>query len=499
MFTILRVQDQTSPCYYILEQHHYRELDEALLRRQIPQFSSLNEAARAKAFKRFLRSCTVLDCGALPHHLPNYHHPRDKWGHKLALSVADFRAGALALLSVGELFQDHSVGFSLVADLLGGMWCTKLRALEPCYQPVTSFHSTAPQIEEALTALVRAVVTRKRWKHKRIKIRRKAVLDYRAKNRTLPHHIQDFSRVKIHVPRGGCPSLKIPCPYRDTVALVIGASSQQLQEAAPYLQDAAVLLLNSSSCAELKGRQIRSSAIAAYNSSILENIVQERERISLILDLWRNLSRSRHAKQIIHAAKESFGPPDSRYISVILDPRKLNQAIRHQLLLAFLDQMEDYDLLTSEELTAYRSAIKDIYDPEPLPEQPIRHADDADVFLEAMRTLAAQSSIAGPDEPFRKADKYLGAWRVISGERYLVMPEDRWAKAYRKWVREDKAIDSTLFQKDGWEKALQKLLAERELIKAPSAGSRYRYDLYGLGKRDNTYVVAVPAALLNLS
>ena len=253
MFTLLRLQDQTGARYYTLEQHHYRELDEALLRRQIPHFNSLNEAARAKAFKRFLRSCTVLDCGALPHHLPNYHHPRDKCGHKLALSMADFRTGALALLSVGELFQDHSVGFSLVADLLGGMWCTKLRALEPCYQPVTSFHSTAPQIEEALTALVRAVVTRKRWKYKRIKIRRTAILDYRVKSWTLPHHIQDFSRVKIHVPRGGCPSLKIPCPYQDTAALVIGASSQQLQEAAPYLQNAAVLLLNSAGCAELKG------------------------------------------------------------------------------------------------------------------------------------------------------------------------------------------------------------------------------------------------------
>lgn len=499
MITIFRLQDYTGPRYYTLEQHQYRVLDEALLRRQIPHFNLLNEAARAKAFKRFLRSCTVFDCGALPHHLPNYHRPRDKYGRKIALSMADFRAGALALLSVGELFQDHSVGFSLVADLLGGMWCTKLRALEPCYQSVTSFHSTAPQIEAALTALVRAVVTRKRWKHKRIKVRRTAVLDYRVKGWTLPHHIQDFSRVKIHVPRGGGPSLKIPCSYQDTVALVIGASSQQLQEAAPYLQNAAVLLLNSAGCAELKGRQIRSSAIAAYDSSLLETIVQERGRISLILDWWRRLSRSRYAKQIIHAAKESFGPPDSRYVAVTLDPKKLNQAIRHQLLLTFLDQMEYYDLLTSEELAAYRSAIKDIYDPEPLPEQPIRHADDADVFLGAMRALAAQSSIAGLDEPFRKADKYLGAWREISGERYLVMPEDGWAKAYRKWVREDKAIDSTLFQKEGWEKALQKLLVERELIKAPSAGSRYRYDLYGLGKRDNTYVVAVPAALLSLS
>ena len=38
--------------------------------------------------------------------------------------------------------------------------------------------------------------------------------------------------------------------------------------------------------------------------------------------------------------------------------------------------------------------------------------------------------------------------------------------------------------------------AEAEAIKAPSAGYRYRYDLYGTGERDSTYVVAVPAKLL---
>ena len=57
-------------------------------------------------------------------------------------------------------------------------------------------------------------------------------------------------------------------------------------------------------------------------------------------------------------------------------------------------------------------------------------------------------------------------------------------------------MDTAFFQRDQWERELQKILAEAEAIKVPSAGYRYRYALYGAGKRDSTYVVAVPAKLL---
>ena len=68
-------------------------------------------------------------------------------------------------------------------------------------------------------------------------------------------------------------------------------------------------------------------------------------------------------------------------------------------------------------------------------------------------------------EAFRKGDKLLGAWRTISGECFLVMPEDGWKKAYSKAARADKDVDTTFFQRDHWESELQKILAEAEAIK----------------------------------
>ena len=202
------------------------------------------------------------------------------------------------------------------------------------------------------------------------------------------------------------------------------------------------------------------------------------------------------ARQIVVEAKASFGKPDSRYISIQLDPKLLNKAIRHRVLCSFLDWLETEGLLAAEALERYCMIVKSVYDPEPVEEKPPQYAEDPQVFLRVMRDLTASEKIAGLEEPFRKGDKLLGAWRTISEECFLVMPEDGWKKAYSKAARADKDVDTTFFQRDHWESELQKILAEAEAIKVPSSGYRYRYDLYGTGKRDSTYVVAIPAGLL---
>lgn len=499
MGTIIKFQNSTEPCYYEAKQNQYLPLSEAQLRKQIPYFADLHEKARTKALKRFLRSSTVIDCGSIPEFLPNCKAHRDERGRKTSLSEETLQAGAKALLSMKELFQDPSAGFDLLGDLLGGMWCKELRAMEPEYHPVTVVNSTAPPIQEILTTLVRIAVPRKRWHKKRIKIWRKAVLDYQRDLWELPLHFQDFSRCRVPVQKKGYKALKLPCAYEDTVALIIGASSQQLQEAAPYLQYAAVFLLNCASCASLPSRRVNHSAISVYDPQILEGLQQERTAISHILRCWWSRGNFERARCILYAARASFGPQDSRYISVSLDPRKLRQAIHYQLLLAFLDMLKETELLTVEELTPIHTAVRDIYDPQPLLPQPERRAEDREVFLATMVALAEDPSIAAVGEPYRKGEKRLGAWRVISGVRYLVMPESVWAKAYVKQVRMDKSIQCGLFQTEYWERDFQKILCEAELIKAASSGYRYRYDLYGNGTRDTTYVVAVPETLLRAS
>ncbi len=471
----------------------YISLNEAQLCREIPMFRSLNERARKQAFRRFLKSSRVIDAGELPENLPGCRPPRDK----VSPSQEELRAGALAFLSAGELFENVDAGPGLMADLLGGLWCRELRAAEPAYRPVVAVDSTAPRIEEILTALVRGVVTCKRWRLGKTRVRRKAVLDYRTDGWNLPRHIQDFSRVKV--PVKGHKALRIPCSYENTVALIIGANSQQLQEAAPYLRNGAVFLLNCATSKDLTGDRIRSSALNHYDPEILERLQQKRKRISLLLAFWWRYCRPKRAWRIIQAARASFGPQDSRYIAVTLEPKQLRQAIRYQLLLAFLGWLEDGELLTAGEAAAFRAAFRGVYDPEPVPRQPVRHAEDPEVFLETMRALAAESAISGPDEPYRKNDGCLGAWRDISGTRYLVMPEREWARAYRQKVQTDKSVDTSFFQNKDWSKELQKWMSEAGLIKPASSGHRYRYDLFGNGTRDKTYVLAVPEALLAAS
>ena len=474
----------------------YATLDEAILAKNIPGFRFLNERARRKAARRFLDSIDVIDCGRIPDDLPNRKRPRDRKGHKTDLPPAAYRAGVLDLLSLSQLFRAPESGFDLLADLLGGLWCRALREVESAYQPVAVIDSRAPEIEACLATLVRAVVLRHRWRRKRASIRRKAILDFRTDSLQLPPHVQDFTGLKLRVPGKGCKPLRMPYSYQDTAALVIGASSQQLQESAPYLREAAVFLLNCDGCGDLKGHRISTSLLDSYDPAILGQLEEGRENTSVVLEAWRRMSHPRRAQMIIQAAKNSFGPPDSRYVSVTLDPRKLNRAIRYQLLLAFLTWTEDCDLLTAEEAGTYRAAIKQIYDPEPIPEMPVRHAEDPEVFLEVMKALVSESDVADTGEPYRNSDKRLGAWRKISGILYLVMPEDGWARAYSRRVRKDRGIDASFFQRRDWEKQLQKILAEQGLIKSTAGTYRSRYDLYDRKQGKDTYVVIVPAALL---
>ena len=71
------------------------------------------------------------------------------------------------------------------------------------------------------------------------------------------------------------------------------------------------------------------------------------------------------------------------------------------------------------------------------------------------------------------------------------MPEKKWANAYKKAAK-NAGLETSFSQSDGWERNLQKILADAGLIKYTSGNPRYRYDLYAKGSKDKTYVVAVP-------
>lgn len=90
-----------------------------------------------------------------------------------------------------------------------------------------------------------------------------------------------------------------------------------------------------------------------------------------------------------------------------------------------------------------------------------------------------------------KRTRPLGAYREINQQLHFVMLEKAWEKAYVKAARAAK-VDISFQEKDKWSQKLQKLLCDAGVIKQPSSGYRYRYDLLDKGERDSTYVLAMP-------
>lgn len=343
---------------------------------------------------------------------------------------------------------------------------------------------------------MKASVRLSRWKGgKWVKIHRKAILDYRVSIGELLRHIQDFSQVKCSIP--GYKKLRFPAPYSDTVVLLVGADNSQIREAMPYINNAAVLLLNSGT-GDLTPTKLSSADIAAYDPGVVSQLKDKRKHIAALLDWWREpyADENAWARWIVQEARASFGKPDSRYIRVELDPRKLRDAIRYRVLLSFLDELEAAQILTAEELEPYHTGAREVFDPAPKEDKPPQRAEDPEVFLEIMRELVQCAFIVPEGERYVKSSKTLGAWRTISKEPYLVMLEEVWAKEYAKAARKRKNLDVSFFQKERWESDMQKLLVEHEMIKPASAGYRYRYNLLEARTRDTTYVVAIPTRLL---
>lgn len=488
---ILRRGDQT--IRWLLRPGEKRPVlvDERHLRREIPHYADLTLKGRRKAVDRYLRGIPVILRARIDESLPNVGH------HILGRSPCrdDFRAGADAFLRLLDLFEDRETGAILAANLLCGFQMTSLRRLFPTFTSVIVLPETNATLECVLRLIQNTATPKHRWRGKGCRVRRAPVLDYRESGDCISPKFQDFSQVKIDLPRGKSPAA--PFPYTDTAALIIGASSGQIREAAPYLERCAVMALGCRLPKELSARRLSHRQLAAYDPQIIEAWRAHGAEIALVLRLWQEYELP--ATAIKAQVSSRFLPPDARYFSVTIHPNELRTAVYLAALSAFLRMLAGYGLLSSEEAAAREDALTALFfPPPPPPPAPKRQAEDPQVFLELLAEHIRQSpeDIAGPDEPYRKKDTRLGAWRTISGTQHLVMAEPVWKKWYQKKVRSRPDLDTASLSRDAWEKDMQKALADAGVIKAPSAGFRYRYDLYNDGSRDSTYVLAVPAHLL---
>ena len=466
-------------------------LDDRRLRRELPDYADLTLKGRRKAVDRYLKGFPVILRARIDESLPNVGH------HILGRPPCrdDFQAGDDAFLHLLDLFEDRETGAILAANLLCGFQMTTLRRLFPTFTAVIVLPETNATLEHVLRLIQETATPKQRWRGKGCRVRRAPVLDYRKNGDGIAPRFQDFSRVKVNVPSGKSPAA--PFPYTDTAALLIGASSGQIREATPYLERCSVMALGCRLPKELSARRLSHRQLGAYDPQIIEAWRTHGAEIALVLRLWQEYELPIAA--IKAQVSSRFLPPDKQYIAVVPHPDKLRAAVYIAALIAFLRMLRGYSLLSLEEAAAREETLTAIFfPPPPPPAAPKRQAEDPQVFLALLADHIRQApeDIAGPDEPYRKKGTRLGAWRTISGTQHLVMAEPVWKKWYQKKVRSHPDLDTACLSRDSWEKDMQKALADAGVIKAPSAGFRYRYDLYNDGSRDSTYVLAIPAHLL---
>ena len=490
---IIRVlTDPGQPIFLTEEDGRYIPLPDDFWRRKIPNYRYFTENGRKKHQKKLLKNADVKTVRAETDQPPAWRKIHDDDG-KRPPTTTDCRQGVAALMSLLDVFPDPEVGAMLLATVLMGLRAADLRNGEPSLRPCVAFRGP-PQLESALKSLFRHIVPRKRWKDKRFFFRRKRMVDL---NDALS--LVDISRVKIRVDK--LKSIWLPLPPKDTALLVLHGRDTTWGKFSDDLSRTGVVFVNSGLSANGWGAaSVPTYTVSAWDDDLLEKIIAPAPRAAWLLGWWWGTSRNDWAQDVIRRAHVQLGNPGGRFRTFAYEPKALCRAVAYQALLDFVALTGDRQWLPPDVADGYRQRLRDIFDPVSLPPPTApRRAEDADVFLEKLKLLIDHPDQIVPlGKPYARPQrgKVAAAWRQIGGEEYLVMEEKVWMTWYAKAVKADSTIDASFLQNDRWAAELQKLLGQAGVIKIPASGYRYRYDLLGNGTRDSTYVVAIPARLL---
>ena len=490
---IIRVlTDPGQPIFLTEEDGRYIPLPDDFWRRKIPNYRYFTENGRKKHQKKLLKNADVKTVRAETDQPPAWRKIHDDDG-KRPPTTTDCRQGVAALMSLLDVFPDPEVGAMLLATVLMGLRAADLRNGEPSLRPCVAFRGP-PQLESALKSLFRHILPRKRWKDKRFFFRRKRMVDL---NDALS--LVDISRVKIRVDK--LKSIWLPLPPKDTALLVLHGRDTTWGKFSDDLSRTGVVFVNSGLSANGWGAaSVPTYTVSAWDDDLLEKIIAPAPRAAWLLGWWWGTSRNDWAQDVIRRAHVQLGNPGGRFRTFAYEPKALCRAVAYQALLDFVALTGDRQWLPPDVADGYRQRLRDIFDPVSLPPPTApRRAEDADLFLEKLKLLIDHPDQIVPlGKPYARPQrgKVAAAWRQIGGEEYLVMEEKVWMTWYAKAVKADSTIDASFLQNDRWAAELQKLLGQAGVIKIPASGYRYRYDLLGNGTRDSTYVVAIPARLL---
>ncbi len=491
---IIRIlTDSGQPIFLTEEDNRYIPLPDDFWRRRITNYRYLTGTGRQKQQKKLLKTVDVKSIRVSTDFPPARKKIRSD-NDKRPPTTTDCRQGVAALMALLDVFPTPEAGAMLLATLLMGLRAADLKQCEPSLRPCVAFRGP-PQLESAAKRLFKSILPRKRWKGKCFSFRRKRKVDL---NDALS--LVDISRVKIRVEK--LKSVWLPLPPENTALLVLHGRDGVWGRLGDDLSRVGLVLVNSVLSANGWGAaSIPTYSLTEWDDQLLEKITVHAPQVAWLLGWWWGTSSDDWAQDVIHRAHDQLGRPSGRFRTFSYEPKALCKAVAYQVLLDFVALVSDRQWLPSDKADAYRQRLQDIFDPTPPPPPAApRRAEDAGVYLKNLQKFATECAelIAPLEQPYvrPRRGKIAAAWRCISGEEYLVMEESVWAAWYTKAVKADHIIDDTFLQGDRWASELQKLLGQAGVIKMPTTGYRYRYDLLANGTRDTTYVVATPARLL---
>lgn len=490
---IIRVlTDSGQPVFLTEENGRYAPIPDDFWRRKIPNYRYFTENGRQKHQKKLLKNADIKTVRAETDQPPAWRKIHDDDG-KRPPTTTDCQQGVAALMSLLDVFPSTEAGAMLLATSLMGLRAADLKQCEPALRPCVAFRGP-PQLEQVMKRLFKSILPRKRWKGKCFSFRRKRKVDL---NDALS--LVDISRVKIRVDK--LKSIWLPLPPKDTALLVLHGRDTTWGKFSDDLSRTGVVFVNSTLSANGWGAaSVPTYSLTAWDDDLLEKVIAKSPQAAWLLGWWWGTSRDDWAQDVIRRAHVQLGNPGGRFRTFAYEPKALCRAVAYQALLDFVALTGDRQWLPPDVADGYRQRLRDIFDPVSLPPPTApRRAEDADVFLEKLKLLIDHPDQIVPlGKPYARPQrgKVAAAWRQIGGEEYLVMEEKVWMTWYAKAVKADNTIDAAFLQKPRWELELQKVLGTAGVIKAPAAGYRYRYDLLANGTRDSTYVVAIPARLL---
>lgn len=491
---IIRIlTDSGQPIFLTEEDNRYIPLPDDFWRRRITNYRYLTGTGRQKQQKKLLKIVDVKSIRVSTDFPP----ARKKIcsdNDKRPPTTTDCRQGVAALMALLDVFPDPETGALLLATLLMGLRAADLKQCEPALRPCVAFRGP-PQLEPTMRRLFKHILPRKQWDDKRFSIRRERVVDL---NDAVS--LVDISQVKIRVDK--LKSIWLPLPPKNTVLLILHGRDTTWGKLSGDLSQVGVVFVNGVLSANGWGAaSVPTYSLTAWDDDLLEKVIAKSPQAAWMLGWWWGTSGNDWAQGVVRRAHDQLGNPDGRFRTFAYESKALCRAVAYQVLLDFVALTGDRQWLLPDKANAYRQRLQDIFDPAPLPPPTApRRAEDAGVYLEILRKFATERAelIAPLEQPYvrPRRGKIAAAWRCISGEEYLVMKESVWAAWYAKAVRADNTIDAAFLQKPRWERELQKVLGTAGVIKVPTTGYRYRYDLLANGTRDSTYVVAIPARLL---